>query len=117
MSQRNVCSTTQCRGDDLEALDVGVALASTSSSAPPPAALTMDIVQRSPGASEFTLLPKCWAVERTYRWLMHHRRLACDCGTLSADSEAMIHLAMTSLMAPRLNRRSRHLLARPNITG
>lgn len=34
--------------------------------------------------------------------LMLHRRLACDYETPSARSEAMIHLAMTDLMARRL---------------
>ncbi|MEU1940562.1 transposase [Streptomyces coeruleorubidus] len=43
-----------------------------------------------------------WAVERTYGWLMLHRRLARDYETLPARSEAMIHLAMTDLMARRL---------------
>jgi hypothetical protein len=35
-------------------------------------------------------------------WLMLHRRLARDYETLPARSEAMIHLAMTDLMARRL---------------
>jgi transposase len=39
---------------------------------------------------------------RTYGWLMLHRRLARDYETLPAHSEAMIHLAMTDLMARRL---------------
>lgn len=33
---------------------------------------------------------------------MPHRRLARDCETLPARSEAMIHLAMSDLMARRL---------------
>jgi hypothetical protein len=33
---------------------------------------------------------------------MHHRRLTRDYETLPARSEAMIHLAMTDLMARRL---------------
>lgn len=43
--------------------------------------------------------PKRWAVERTYGWLMLHRRRARDYETLPARSEAMIHLSMTDLMA------------------
>nr|WP_307628653.1 transposase [Streptomyces turgidiscabies] len=43
-----------------------------------------------------------WAVERTYGWLMLHRRLARDYETHPHRSEAMIHLAMTDLMARRL---------------
>ncbi|MFF3277553.1 IS5 family transposase [Streptomyces chrestomyceticus] len=64
--------------------------------------IDMEIVERTPGARGFTPLPKRWAVERTYGWLMHHRRLARDYETLPARSEAMIHLAMADLMARRL---------------
>lgn len=45
---------------------------------------------------------KRWAVERTYGWLMVHRRLARDCESLPARSEAMIQLAIADLMARRL---------------
>ncbi len=55
-----------------------------------------------PGTRGFTPLPKRWAVERTNGWLMLHRRLARDYESLPARSEAVIHLAMTDLMAGRL---------------
>ncbi len=61
-----------------------------------------EIVQRTPGARGFTPIPKRWTVERTYGWLMLHRRLARDHETLPERPEAMIHLAMTDLMARRL---------------
>ncbi|MEU7584663.1 IS5 family transposase [Streptomyces sp. NPDC041068] len=64
--------------------------------------IDLEIVQRAPGVRGFTPIPKRWAVERTYGWLMLHRRLARDYETLPARSEAMIHLAMTDLMARRL---------------
>ncbi|MEU1180749.1 transposase [Streptomyces sp. NPDC005820] len=38
-------------------------------------------------------IPKRWVVERTYDWLMRHRRLARDYETRPARSEAMIHIA------------------------
>ena len=41
-------------------------------------------------------------MERTYGWLMLHRRLARDYEAHPHHSEAMIHLAMTDLMARRL---------------
>nr|BFD87167.1 hypothetical protein StreXyl84_65680 [Streptomyces sp. Xyl84] len=44
-----------------------------------------------PGARGFTPLPKRWAVEGTYGWLMLHRRLARDCETLPTRSEVVIH--------------------------
>ncbi|MFF2810350.1 IS5 family transposase [Streptomyces sp. NPDC058000] len=64
--------------------------------------IDVEIVQRTPGARGFIPIPKRWAVERTYGWLMFHRRLARDYEALPARSEAMIHLAMTDLMARRL---------------
>ncbi|WP_436319329.1 transposase, partial [Streptomyces nigra] len=64
--------------------------------------IDMKITAHTPGTREFTPIPKRWAVERTYSWLMLHRRLARDYETLPSRSEAMIHLAMTDLMARRL---------------
>jgi transposase len=64
--------------------------------------INLEIVQRTPGARGFAPIPKRRPVERTYGWLMLHRRLARDYETLPARSEAMIHLAMTDLMARRL---------------
>ncbi|WP_399919869.1 IS5 family transposase [Streptomyces kanamyceticus] len=64
--------------------------------------IDLEIVQRHPGTRGFTPVPKRWAVERTYGWLMLHRRLARDYETHPHRSEAMIHLAMTDLMARRL---------------
>ncbi|MFD9339616.1 IS5 family transposase [Streptomyces sp. NPDC060028] len=64
--------------------------------------IDMEITARTPGTRGFTPIPKRWAVERTYGWLMLHRRLARDYETLPARSEAMIHIAMTALMAHRL---------------
>ncbi|MGP4112711.1 IS5 family transposase [Streptomyces sp. 4N509B] len=64
--------------------------------------IDMEIVQRGLAARGFTPLPRRWTVERSYGWLMLHRRLARDYETLPARSEAMIHLAMTDLMTRRL---------------
>ncbi|GAB1333342.1 IS5-like element ISSco3 family transposase [Streptomyces sennicomposti] len=64
--------------------------------------IDMEIVQRTPGTRGFTPLPERWTVERTYGWLMLHRRLARDYETLPTRSEAMIQLATTDLMARRL---------------
>ena len=64
--------------------------------------IDLEIVQRTPGTRGFTPIPKRWAVERTYGWLMLHRRLARDYEAHSHRSEAMIHLAMTDLMTRRL---------------
>ncbi|WP_331742723.1 IS5 family transposase [Streptomyces sp. NBC_01006] len=64
--------------------------------------IDMEITARKPGTRGFTPIRKRWAVERTYGWLMLHRRLARDYETHPHRSEAMIHLAMTDLMARRL---------------
>ncbi|MFJ7241857.1 IS5 family transposase [Streptomyces olivaceus] len=64
--------------------------------------IDMEITARTPGTRGFTPIPKRWAIERTYGMFMLHRRLARDYETLPARSEAMIHLAMTDLMARRL---------------
>ncbi|MFD0212391.1 IS5 family transposase, partial [Streptomyces hirsutus] len=64
--------------------------------------IDMEITQRKPGTRGFTPVPKRWVVERTYGWLMLHRRLARDYETRPDRSEAMIHIAMADLMARRL---------------
>jgi len=59
------------------------------------------IVARDPATRGFTVLPRRWVVERTFGWLMHHRRLARDHEALPANSEAMIHLTMIDNMTRR----------------
>jgi putative transposase len=52
--------------------------------------------------SGFHLLPRRWVVERTFAWLLLHRRLSKDYEELPATSEALIYLAMSRLMVKRL---------------
>jgi putative transposase len=59
-------------------------------------------VLRPTGAKGFVLLPKRWAVERTFAWLVMHRRLSRDFETLPETSEAFIQVAMIRLMLRRL---------------
>ena len=59
-------------------------------------------VLRPAGDKGFVLLPKRWAVERTFAWLVMHRRLSRDFETLPETSEAFIHVAMIRLMLRRL---------------
>jgi transposase len=63
--------------------------------------IDVEVVRRDPATRGFTALPRRWTVERTFGWLMLHRRLARDYEALPARSEAMIHLAMIDLMARR----------------
>ncbi|GAX58178.1 DDE transposase [Streptomyces olivochromogenes] len=55
--------------------------------------IDVEAVRRDPAAKGFKVIPRCWVVERTFGWLMHHRRLACDYETHPHRSEAMIRLA------------------------
>ncbi|WP_425566897.1 transposase [Sphaerisporangium flaviroseum] len=66
----------------------------------------VEVVRRDPATSGFTALPRRWVIERTFGWLMLHRRLVRDYEALPARSEAMIHVAMIDLMTRRLTRES-----------
>jgi len=62
----------------------------------------VEVVKRSDPAQGFKVLPKRWIVERTFGWLMRHRRLVRDYERTEASAEAWIYVAMIRLMARRL---------------
>lgn len=62
----------------------------------------LSIVRRPRGAKGFVLLPKRWVVERTFGWLMRHRRLGRDHERRTDSSEAMVQISSISLMLNRL---------------
>ena len=64
--------------------------------------IDVEIVRREPDTRGFTVLPRRWAVERTFGWLMNFRRIARDYEALPARSAAMIHLAAIDLFSRRL---------------
>ncbi|MFG2006209.1 IS5 family transposase [Spirillospora sp. NPDC048911] len=68
--------------------------------------IDLETIRRDPATKGFVPLPRRWVVERTFGWLMLHRRLARDYETLPTRSEAMIHIAMIDLMTRRLTRES-----------
>ncbi|MGW7530613.1 transposase [Streptomyces sp. NPDC054783] len=68
--------------------------------------IDVEVVQRDPGVKGFKVIPRRWVVERTFGWLMHHRRLARDYERHPHRSEAMIHVAMTDLISRRLTSES-----------
>jgi putative transposase len=62
----------------------------------------LEIVSRPPDVKGFEVLPRRWAVERTFGWLNSSRRLSKDSEFLTSHSEAMIYTAMVRLMVKRL---------------
>ena len=50
----------------------------------------------------FQVIPRRWAVERTFAWLLNDRRHSRDYETLTVHSEAMIQLSMIRLLLNRL---------------
>ncbi|HEY9879167.1 MAG TPA: IS5 family transposase [Leptolyngbyaceae cyanobacterium] len=64
--------------------------------------LILQVVLRPDAAKGFVLLPRRWAVERTYGWLHWCRRLNVDYERLPASSESFIYIAMIRLMLRRL---------------
>ena len=62
----------------------------------------LEIVKRSDKLKGFHVLPRRWVVERTFGWLNLCRRLAKDFEFLLSHSEAMLDIAMISLMLRRL---------------
>ncbi|MFG2933352.1 transposase, partial [Streptomyces achromogenes] len=63
--------------------------------------IDVEVVQRS-HARGFEPLPKRWVIERTFGWLMQHRRLARDYEALPQRSRTMIHWAMANKMSREL---------------
>ena len=63
---------------------------------------TIEIVNRSPAAVGFEVLPKRWIVERTFAWLSRFRRLARDFERYGRTVAAFIRLAMIRIMLKRL---------------
>lgn len=68
--------------------------------------IDVEAVHRDPTAKGFKVIPRRRVVERTFGWLMHHRRLARDYETHPHRSEAMIRLAMIDVISRRLTRES-----------
>ena len=62
----------------------------------------LQVVIRPKEQQKFVLLPKRWVVERTFGWLMNHRRLVRDYEWLPESAESMIYIAMIRNMLRRL---------------
>jgi transposase len=64
--------------------------------------IDVEVVTRGPSEKGFRVLPRRWVVERTFGWLMQHRRLARDYEALPQRSRAMALWAMSNTMGRRL---------------
>jgi transposase len=64
--------------------------------------LEVEVVKRSASTKGFAVLPRRWIVERTFGWLMRHRRLVRDYERTASSAEAWIHLAMLRIQLRRL---------------
>ena len=63
----------------------------------------IEVVRRIDNEQRFKVLPRRWVVERTFGWMMRWRRLVRDYETRIDVSEAMIHVAMGSLLLRRIS--------------
>jgi transposase len=62
----------------------------------------IEIVRKMEGQEGFQVLPRRWVVERTFGWMMRWRRLVRDYEQRIDVSEAMIQVAMGSLLLRRI---------------
>ena len=61
-------------------------------------------MRKPAGQQGFAVIPRRWAVERTFAWLTAHRRLARDYERDPAMSEAMIRWAAINTITRRIAR-------------
>lgn len=66
--------------------------------------LAVTVVKRSDDASGFVVVPRRWVVERTFGWLLRHRRLVRDYERRPEHHEAMVLWATVSIMTRQLTR-------------
>jgi transposase len=64
--------------------------------------LTVEVVKRSDEVCGFKVLPRRWVVERTFGWLLHHRRLVRDYENTISSAEACVYIAMIRIQLRRL---------------
>jgi transposase len=64
--------------------------------------IDVEVVPRKSSTPGFHVLKRRWVVERTFGWLMLHRRLARDYETPDSSSEAMIHIASIDNLTKRI---------------
>jgi transposase len=80
-------------------------------------ALTLSIVKRSDDTTGFVVLPRRWVVERTFGWLLRHRRLVRDYERRPEHHEAMVLWATVAIMTRQLARQTANLPPPPRWGG
>jgi transposase len=66
---------------------------------------TLQIVKRPDDLHTFKVLPRRWVVERTFGWVMKHRRCVRDYERFPGHHETYLYWSMIHVMAARLARR------------
>jgi len=66
---------------------------------------TLQIIKRPDDLHTFKVLPRRWVVERTFGWIMKHRRCVRDCERLPGHHETYLYWSMIHIMAARIARR------------
>ena len=64
--------------------------------------IELEVVKHAGKGKGFQLVAKRWVVERTFSWLFKFRRHSKDYELLTQNSEAMIQIAMCSILIRRL---------------
>ncbi|GAB1692840.1 hypothetical protein KRM28CT15_46430 [Krasilnikovia sp. M28-CT-15] len=78
--------------------------------------IDVEVVTRRPSEKGFRVLARSWVVERTFGWLMQHRRLARDYEASPQRSRVMTLRAMANTMSRRIAGESTQNLARVNVS-
>jgi transposase len=68
--------------------------------------IDVEVVRRDPNIQGFRVLPRRRVVERTFGWLIPHRRLTRDYETLQTSSRTMIHRSTIGIMGRALTGRA-----------
>jgi transposase len=64
--------------------------------------LVLDIVRRPKGETGFVLLPRRWVIERTFAWMIKHRRLIRDHEGRLDVAETMLTIAAADTLLRRV---------------
>jgi transposase len=75
--------------------------------------LAVTIVKRTDNVAGFVVLPRRWVVERTFGWLVRHRRLVRDYERRPKHHEAMVWWATVTIMTRRLTQELNHTPPQP----